>query len=219
MLCRQSEYFRKLCGPGSAFAESKQSEIEFADDDPDAFAAVVRHLYNAKSKVIIDVPVSPTEWEFYLKLRTTADKYLCHNLKISADISFRAVVRSTSDTTQIFHVIRTLQDEYSHDDALIRLAGELRKAHLPKLITEDGYRAYLNEDKERLWVQLDELASFATMEQKTVASCEKCPAVWWKGQAANHTATCTVKSSIFPALHTTERVCLLFIDSREQTSG
>ena len=45
VLCTQSEYFKKLCGKGSQFAESEQKVVELKDDDPDAVESILRQLY------------------------------------------------------------------------------------------------------------------------------------------------------------------------------
>lgn len=207
MLCRQSKYFRKLCGPGSAFAESEQREIEFVDDDPDTFAALVHYLYNAKGDS--DSAERQQSWDYYLNLRITGDKYLCMELKMSAEANLCAKIESMSDTTMILSILRTLQDEHPDDAILLRLAAQLRKTHFHKLIKDKGYRSYLDEDKERLWAQLDELIPF-TKEQKTVVSCTKCSAIWWKSQAANHTVPCAyIRPSPSPPHRVTERACFL----------
>lgn len=43
ILCSRSDYFKKLCGPGSSFAESKLDTIDLKDDESEeAVEAMLR---------------------------------------------------------------------------------------------------------------------------------------------------------------------------------
>lgn len=145
IICQRSEYFHRLCGPGSHFAESKQSEIELKDVDSQAMQLLLQHLYS------IEPDPFQAPWRTWLNLRTTADKYLLSDLRKLADTSLRSAVGCITNADSIFTIIRTLEDEHAHDDALTALAKSLRRENLHKLLRNARYRAYLDEDKSRLW--------------------------------------------------------------------
>lgn len=70
VICTQSEYFKKLCGKGSQFAESKQKVVELKDDDPDAVDAIIRQLYFGT----YSGANRNSEWSFHAEVAITAKK-------------------------------------------------------------------------------------------------------------------------------------------------
>ena len=71
VICTQSEYFKKLCGKGSQFAESKQKVVELKDDDPDAVEAVIRQLYFGSYSTGSNRTL---DWRFHAEIAIAAKK-------------------------------------------------------------------------------------------------------------------------------------------------
>ena len=71
IICMHSEYFKKLCGPGSQFAERNYKVIELKDDDPEAVEAIIRQIYfgdyNSGGTRTLD-------WSFHAAVAMTARK-------------------------------------------------------------------------------------------------------------------------------------------------
>lgn len=184
IICQRSEYFHRLCGPGSHFAESKQSEIELKDVDSQAMQLLLQHLYS------IEPDPFQAPWRTWLNLRTTADKYPLSALRKLADTSLRSAVGCITNADSIFTIIRTLETKYADDDALTALAKSLRRENLHKLLRNARYRAYLDEDRSRLWKQLEELSFAAHLQEKTLSGCKRCGKLWWGDRPEAVDQTC-----------------------------
>lgn len=137
-------------------------------DDPDAADAVLRYIYG-QGYVVPES--SQTPWHFHLNLRATADKYLLPSLSKEADSCFRSAVGTEKDVDQIHNILQAIFQDFTHDDDLMKLAENLRKKHLSKLIRHPPYRAYLKTDLSLLWSHFDELSFASDLEEQRVISC------------------------------------------------
>lgn len=144
--------------------------------------ALLGYLYGIQPNTTIST------WRQWLTLRCAADKYLLRLLHKIADASMVAEINATTEPDEIFAIIRTLKHDHGHDDSLATLAESLRFDHLRNLIDNKDYRSYLDEDKERLWDQLDELSFAAGCEKKRLVCCKVCHKIWWSEDHDEHEA-------------------------------
>jgi hypothetical protein len=73
---------------------------------------------------------------------------------------FSAAAREYTSAEDIFNIIQTISAEFNHDDDLVELATKLRQKNLGQLLSNESFRAQLdNGGKDALWQQLDELSS------------------------------------------------------------
>ena len=155
IICSKSEYFKRLCGPSSRFAEAKQQLITLHDDEPDAVEALIRYLYTGKYMFGQSLPDNIAI--FHLNVSRTADKYGIQQLSDKASKAFHNVVVHTQDLQIIITTINALKRAFSHDEKLVTLADGLRKAHMQRLLNDPGYRAMLDGDKELMWEVIDDM--------------------------------------------------------------
>lgn len=74
IICTQSEYFKKLCGKGSQFAESDQKIVELKEDDPDAVVGIIRQLYFGS---YLFNNHTDKNWKFHAEVVKAANKVCC----------------------------------------------------------------------------------------------------------------------------------------------
>lgn len=139
------------------------------DDDPVALKNVLRWIYCLE---LTEHLSPPTEWRYWLKFRTTADKYLEPKLSKCADEHFRTVVDETTDPEVIFDIIDTIETDFAHDESLVELSNNIRKKHYSKLLKNDRFRAKLGSgDQDALWQVIDELVFAADLKEKCYHLC------------------------------------------------
>jgi len=125
--------------------ESKQSEIELKDDDPDTVDALLQHIYGADTTVD-----RGQSWSYWLNLHVTADKYLEPTLSGTALEHFRRVALKQHEPEVIFDIIDLLRSSFNHEEDLCKLAKTLQDDHLQSLLGMERFRSYLDNNREEL---------------------------------------------------------------------
>jgi hypothetical protein len=175
VVCNANDWFKKACGPGSHFTlrpstfyvlarfrltetsqESTQDVIKLEEDDPDAIDTILRYIYK--------IPVAPRHsssdenpWRYWLDVYTTADKYLVPALSEHACKYFFDFARAERSLNEIADIIETLHTEMNHDNKIFKLAAELRKKHLRRLLQNKRYRETVQDDQALMWEHVDQL--------------------------------------------------------------
>ncbi|OQN96476.1 hypothetical protein B0A48_17532 [Cryoendolithus antarcticus] len=124
-------------------------EIELKDDDPEAFKALLEHLYQIEYDSSDD-----KSWRFYLALRTAADKYLLPELESEATQRFENTAFNLEDITEVVSVLRVLDRDYKQDQRMMDIRSDVHSTKLDTLLKCAEYRAYLNERPSLLWFDL-----------------------------------------------------------------
>ncbi|KAK4544582.1 hypothetical protein LTR36_004154 [Oleoguttula mirabilis] len=104
VICRQSQYFNKLCGPDTQFAEGGQTVIELKEDDEDAVYAMLQWIYTFEYDTTwaAQPRFTPEAFEFHNNVHLVADKYQLPTLSTLAKRRVNAVISScTTDTLLI----------------------------------------------------------------------------------------------------------------------
>lgn len=170
VLCTKSDYFKKLCGPGSHFAEGNTKVIELKEDDPDAVEYLLRYLYSGQSRTEQD-----NNWQLQLEVAKTAQKYLILDLAAIAKKKFVEVASATIKPEEVFATITHIQENTSEADYL-KVAQQLETKHLLPLLKVPGYRDVIDQDKSVMWNHLDRLRDSLSrnLEGVDFAYCLKC---------------------------------------------
>lgn len=138
-------------------------------DDPDAADAVLRHIYGQEYAV---PEVAQAPWRFHLNVKAAADKYLLPNLNTKAEWHFKSAASAEDDVDEIHNILQAISKDFDHDSVLMKLAENMRKEHLSRLIRHPPYRAYLETDLSLLWSHFDELSFASELEQRRLIRCD-----------------------------------------------
>ncbi|KAF7195228.1 hypothetical protein HII31_03434 [Pseudocercospora fuligena] len=152
VLCTSSEYFKKLCGPGSQFVERQQKSIELKGDHPDAAEAILRYLYTKDDNNNQD-----HEWALQLEISKTAEKYLLPDLAAIANKKFISHASVIKEPQAVFDAIMHIR-EHAFSDQDLAVASELEKKHLLALMKVDDFRQLISKDQSLMWKYLDQFA-------------------------------------------------------------
>nr|OQN99884.1 hypothetical protein B0A51_18600 [Rachicladosporium sp. CCFEE 5018] len=126
-----SDYFVKLCGPESKFAEEGAAETELKDDDPEV------------------------HWRHLLDLQVVADKYLLPDISAEARAKFKNAAAKETDLVEVVKILSTLDCMFSNDKRAAKFRKSIHAAKRPALVRCPEYREYLSENMELLWQDFD----------------------------------------------------------------
>lgn len=139
------------------------------DDDPDALRNVLRNIYQLPIEREV---AGKAQWRFLLDLQQAADKYLEPQLSRQATSAFCAAAEQSADADTVLDIIEAITNEMAHDEEFVGFGENMRKDNLGILLSNDRFRARLdNGGKEAIWQQLDELAFAADLEKKRCYLC------------------------------------------------
>ncbi|KXT07708.1 hypothetical protein AC578_10174 [Pseudocercospora eumusae] len=169
ILCTSSEYFKKLCGPGSHFAESQQKCIELKGDHPDALEAILEYLYTKQHDHGRD-----DDWALQLEIGKTAEKYLLPDLATAANRKYVSHASATVEPQAVFDTIMHIR-EHAFSDKDLKVADDLETKHLLALMKVNDFRQLISKDQTRMWKYLDQFTNFISdKEAVTLCKCQKC---------------------------------------------
>ncbi|KAH9826120.1 Broad-Complex, Tramtrack and Bric a brac [Teratosphaeria destructans] len=162
IICRASEYFKKLCGPGSAFAESEAKVIELKDDTVDALDAVLRYIYTGKYCSEEDgEEYQKRSWEFNIDVSITANKYMIDTLSKIAWEECKSLINRLTDVQEVFDALEKMPEYEGYDASFSEIAANLREKHLKSLLKLPAFRAQMETNTEDMWKMIERL-SFAS---------------------------------------------------------
>ena len=180
-LCSNSEYFRKLLGPDSPFAESEQKAIELHEDDPEALYAALAFLYgrdhNNPDDELDDRETQKVVQDtvFQLMLCITADKYELLDLKKEAFEAFRNAAFTLVHVKEIINILRLVEDYGLETEAPYkRFVESVIDKHRVALLRDEEYRAVLDTNKTLMWSLVDSLLTSVDAGSKSVWLCRTC---------------------------------------------
>ncbi|KAK6428416.1 hypothetical protein LTR95_015441, partial [Oleoguttula sp. CCFEE 5521] len=150
VICQASDYFAKLCGPESKFAEEGAAEIELKDDDPEVMEVLLRRFYGFD-----DVPADQKHWRHLLDLQVVADKYLLLDISAEARAEFENVAAKETDLVEVVKILSTLDCIFTDDKRAAKFRKAIHAAKRPALVRCPEYREYLSENMELLWQDFD----------------------------------------------------------------
>ncbi|KAI5358263.1 Putative ankyrin repeat and BTB/POZ domain-containing protein [Septoria linicola] len=149
VLCTNSEYFKKLVGPGSHFAEAHQNVVELEEDHLDAVEHILRYIYSQTHNTDQD-----NEWKLQLEVAKAAEKYLLFKLAEAASLKFKNAFETD----------------------FLQIAQDLESIHLLDLLKLHGYRELVNRDKMLMWSYLDQVRDFMSGQVEVdLAICNGVP--------------------------------------------
>lgn len=180
ILCRGSEYFRKLLVGG--FSESGAEEIKLLDDDPDAMIEVLRAIYG------IAYPSSGVQqmnsWVFHTTVYVTAEKYQLEATKQHAFEALACLVLPDSGTQDPWSIIQCNPiEDYTSFFAAIRTVfnGTLKtddpaRLHLARCCLWSAPVLMATEGFKDLMLEIPDLAVLLFERQMAVSknSCTGC---------------------------------------------
>ncbi|KAF2771847.1 hypothetical protein EJ03DRAFT_10165 [Teratosphaeria nubilosa] len=174
-ICRASEYFKKLCGPGSAFAESEAKVIELKDDIADAFDAVLRYIYTGKwfSDKVGD-EYQKRSWQFNVDVSVTANKYMIDTLSKIALTECKSLINKLTDVQEVFDALEKMPEYQGYDSAFTEIAANLREKNLKGLLKLPAFRAQLETKTEDMWEMIDRLSFAVGLEKNFFTRCLRC---------------------------------------------
>ncbi|KAM3423886.1 hypothetical protein BST61_g1282 [Cercospora zeina] len=146
IICNRSEYFKKLCGKDSLFAESSQKVIELKDDNPGAVEAMLVHLYFGPY-VGSDDKVKSDDWRFHADVSRVADKYLVHDLKSKATARCLQLLTAVVEPGKLCDVLFEIKSNFDDIDEVAEKAMSLRKDRIDALLQVQRFVDSLS-DKE-----------------------------------------------------------------------
>ncbi|KAF2207738.1 hypothetical protein CERZMDRAFT_88214 [Cercospora zeae-maydis SCOH1-5] len=124
VICTQSEYFKKLCGEGSQFSESKQKVVKLKRDDPEAVEAII----------LID-----NDWKFHAEVVKVANKYLIPKAADLAAATLMKLLNGLRASSAVCHAILEIRSHYANDEALVKKATELQDKHIDDLLLQPRF--------------------------------------------------------------------------------
>ncbi|KAL9533272.1 hypothetical protein SMMN14_02215 [Sphaerulina musiva] len=160
VLCTKSDYFKKLCGPGSHFAEGNTKVIELKEDNPDAVEYLLRYIYSGQSQTDED-----DNWQLQLEVAKTAQKYLLLDLAAIAKEKFMKVANAVIEPEDVFATITHIRQNTLESDHL-NVAQQLETKHLLPLLKVPGYRDVIDQDKSLMWNYLDQFRDFMSSKEQ-----------------------------------------------------
>ncbi|EME79247.1 uncharacterized protein MYCFIDRAFT_204749 [Pseudocercospora fijiensis CIRAD86] len=169
ILCTTSEYFKKLCGPGSHFAESQQKTIELKGDHPDAVEAILKYLYTKQDNNDQD-----HEWTLQLEIAKTAEKYLLPGVAAIANQKFVSHASVIAEPQAVFDAIMHIR-EHAFSEKDLAVASELEKKHIFALMKVNDFRQLISKDQSLMWKYIDQFAEFISSKAEVMlCKCAKC---------------------------------------------
>lgn len=170
ILCTSSDYFKKLCGPGSHFAESSQNIIELKEDHPDAVYQLLRFIYTGND----NCGDRETDYALQLEISKVAQKYLYPDLYAKAAKKFCTLFTAINEPTKVFDAITHVR-AVSEDDTILQIADEIQQRHILPLMKVPGFRSQIDQDKDLMWKHLDDFTDFkAGLRELKLSSCPTC---------------------------------------------
>ena len=157
ILCHISEYFKKMCGPGSKFLEARQDVIELHDDDPGAVEVMLRHIYGYQYFDILNNFKQATI-PLHMSVFVVAQKYLLPKLEAAAfkviEMRVRRVEipfnqKSVLDSSTMVDALKLLSEHREHDERFGKLVTELCDKHLPMLMANQKFRSMIEGEGEK----------------------------------------------------------------------
>ncbi|SMQ54862.1 unnamed protein product [Zymoseptoria tritici ST99CH_3D7] len=156
ILVTRSEYFKKLCGPESRFAEANQPVIELKEDDPTALEALLRYIYTFE--YIDDAEKRKDDWLFHLNYYVVGCKYGFVPQANAAYTVFRKIVRSIQTPEAICDAIITLrQFQEVCPGAAPNTVQTLIKDNLQPLLKLEKFRTHIHAHEDILWSLMEKL--------------------------------------------------------------
>lgn len=152
ILCRSSTYFKSLCGRGSQFKESKQTEIELYEDDPRAIIAILHYLYGFEYETPGE-DAQDLEDAFHLSVFIAAKKYMLPALARQAlYLLYLTVIkllrrqRNPETASEAFRLIKLFAGNVEYDKSFAEWIMNLADAHLPELFQLSEFRMLLETE-------------------------------------------------------------------------
>ncbi|GIZ36720.1 hypothetical protein CKM354_000018700 [Cercospora kikuchii] len=137
IICTQSDYFKKLCGTGSRFAEKNQKVVELKEDDPDAVEAVLRYLYFGN--YVSGSEKNLNDWKFHVEVTTAASKYLVPKVvPVAVETCMRLLDKLTA-AEDVYDAIVYIRTRCAHNETLLQKANALQTKHITKLLMEPRF--------------------------------------------------------------------------------
>lgn len=128
-----------------ACKESKSNEIELKEDDPDALAGMLRHIYGLDP---FEAVADPGIY-FDFRLYDVAGKYLLPNLQEKATASAKKKLeRKWNDTSFSDYVYSIYQQTAAHGGELRQIAKDICRKHLPELMAKKEFKKVLLDTPE-----------------------------------------------------------------------
>lgn len=149
-------------------------EIQFHDDDADAFDAMLRHLYNFRMK-----PPTPSldtldKVRYYCNVVVVSDKYGLPLLSEEARRGLATFVTSLEDPTSLLMSLTVLTNEYPAYVSLAESATTLARPRLPEPALVTGFPAWLTSQPVLLQELVGDATKFRNMKVKRMYRCAFC---------------------------------------------
>lgn len=128
--------------------EASQAKIELKHDDADALERVIANIYR-----VLPHKRHDKSWRHWLKVQLTADKYLEQDFSCQARnrVIDLALALTHRNTEEIISVMNAIDNEMSHDGALVKLAVRLHQIHVKFLLENDKFRNMVDDNKDLRW--------------------------------------------------------------------
>ncbi|GIZ36721.1 hypothetical protein CKM354_000018800 [Cercospora kikuchii] len=145
VLCTRSEYFDRLCGKNSQFAESTQKVIKLEEDDATAVERMIVHLYGGP---YVPSTTKDNEWQFHAEITRVADKYLVPGLKSKALAKCIELLAAIIDPSKVCDAVLEIKSRFNDIDAITKQATAMQEAHIYALLQQPQFVESLSEDKK-----------------------------------------------------------------------
>ncbi|KAK5116593.1 hypothetical protein LTR85_009218 [Meristemomyces frigidus] len=178
IICSKSDYFKKLCGPDSRFAESKKNIIELKDDDENAVTSMFKWLYSfeydeAWTKPSV-APLQRSSFERHVAVYIVADKYQLPALSELAKQRIESILESCSDASLVVITDANWREKNDRYPTFVtELLKEERSKRLARLLHPTSFLALLQRHPELAMEVVCLLRPGQTAKEMDVAKCSK----------------------------------------------
>ncbi|CAK1360758.1 hypothetical protein CB0940_03787 [Cercospora beticola] len=131
VLCTRSEYFDRLCGRNSQFAESTRKVIKLEEDDATAVERMIVHLYGGP---YVPSTMKDNEWQFHAEITRVADKYLVPGLESKALVKCVELLAAIVEPSKVCDAVLEIKSKFNDIDALTKQATAMEESHIDALL-------------------------------------------------------------------------------------